>query len=80
MPEPEAEQAILRCLSRRPDGSYELRPDPSTALALREAIERLDLFDLYQRLTCPLFIICAMAQSPAPADAVARGPAARPPG
>ncbi|MGZ4340763.1 MAG: hypothetical protein ACXVHX_01320 [Solirubrobacteraceae bacterium] len=41
--EPEAEQAILRCLSRRADGSYELRPDPITALALWEAIERLEV-------------------------------------
>jgi hypothetical protein len=33
---------------------------------LRDTIERLDPFALYQRLTCPLLVIYAMAQPPAP--------------
>jgi pimeloyl-ACP methyl ester carboxylesterase len=60
--------AFIRCLSRRDDGTFELRPGAAIAETIVDALDEVDIFDDCSRVACPTLLVCATRTSPSGAD------------
>ena len=63
-----ARDAIFRCLEQLPNGAYRLRPGPSEISSFLDALDEINLVELYPHLSCRCLVVCGTEAPHAPPE------------
>lgn len=63
-----AREAIFRSLEQLPCGNFRLRPGPRELPSVLDALDELNLLELYPQLACRCLVVCGTAVPEAPPE------------